>query len=50
MRMHMGIMITYHGYNNGYSHPAYNEHKNGGAHYTRQNTVILNKETPLNST
>ena len=37
----MGIMITYHGYNNGYS-PVYNAHKTMGAHYT-QECIILGK-------
>ena len=37
----MGIMITYHGYNNGHNNPMYNVYKNGGAHYTRQNMVNL---------
>ena len=35
----MGIVITYHGYNNGYNKPMYTVHKNGGVHYTWQNTV-----------
>ena len=34
----MGIMVTHHGYNNGYNNPIYNAHKNAGAHYTWQNT------------
>ena len=33
----MGIMITYHGYNN----PVNNAHKNVGAHYTRQKYSIM---------
>ena len=37
----MGVMNTYHGYNNGYNNAMYNAHKNVGAHYTQQNTVIL---------
>ena len=36
----MGIMITYHGYNN----PIYNAHKNMGAHYTWQNPVFKKKK------
>ena len=36
----MGIMITYHGYNNKYNYPMYNMHKNVGGHYTQQNTVL----------
>ena len=30
----MDIMITYYGYNNGYSNPTYNAHKAVGAHHT----------------
>ena len=33
----MGVMITYHGYNN----PTYNAHINEGVHYTQQNMVVL---------
>ena len=39
--LYMGIMITYHGYNNGHNNPMYNVYKNGGVHYTRQNMVNL---------
>ena len=35
----MGIMITYHGYNNGHDNPMYNAHKTVGIHYTWQNMV-----------
>ena len=35
----MGIMIIYHGYNNGYNNPTCNVHKNMGAHYTWENVV-----------
>ena len=31
----MGIMITYHGYNNGHNNPVCNAHKNMGVHYTQ---------------
>ena len=34
-------MITHHGHNNGYNKPVYNVHKNTGAHYTWQNTVVV---------
>ena len=37
----MGIMITYHGYNNGYNNPMDNARQDVGAHYTGQNAVIL---------
>ena len=37
----MGIMITYHGYNNGYNNPLYNVHKSTGVRYTQQNMVIV---------
>lgn len=37
----MGIMFTYHGYDN----PGYNMHKNVGGHHTRQNTVIRKRES-----
>ena len=36
----MGIMITYHGYNNGNNNPIYNAHKNVDMHYTWQNIVL----------
>ena len=37
--LYMGIMITYHVYNNGHNKPMYNAHEHGyalymGAHYT----------------
>ena len=32
----MGIMITYHGYNNGHNNPVSNAHKNMGVYYTWQ--------------
>ena len=35
----MGIMITYHGYNNGHNNPMYNVHKNAGAHYTQEHII-----------
>ena len=35
----MGIMITYHGYNN----PLYNMHRKVGVHYTQQNTAFEGK-------
>ena len=34
----MGIMISYHGYNDGYNNPTYKAHKNVGVHYTQQIT------------
>ena len=34
----MGVMIIYHGYNNGHNNPVYNVHKNVGVCYTWQNT------------
>ena len=37
----MGIMITYHGYNNGCNNPMFNVHKNVGAHYTWRNMVAF---------
>ena len=37
----MGIMITYHGYSNGYKSPVYNAHKTVGAHYAWQNMVAM---------
>ena len=44
----MGIMNTYHGYNN----PMYNAHKNIGAHYAWQNTgkPISERQTPYGLT
>ena len=39
--LYMGIMITYHGYNNGYSNPMYNAHKIMNKHYTRKKIVNL---------
>ena len=40
----MGIRITFHGYDNVYdnvgNNPMYNGHKNMGAHYTQQTTVV----------
>ena len=42
----MGIMITYHGYNNRYNNSVYNAHKNVGTHYTQQNVVLCSFETP----
>ena len=33
--LYMGIMITYHGYNNGHNNPVCNAHKNMGVHYTQ---------------
>ena len=38
--LYMGIMITYHGYNNGHNNPMYNVHKHVGEHYTQQNMAI----------
>ena len=38
----MGIMITYHGYDNGHNNPMYNAHKNVGIRYTWQNMVGSN--------
>ena len=34
MCMIYGMMITYHGCNNGHNNPVYNVHKNMGTHYT----------------
>ena len=39
----MGIMITYHGYNNGHANPVYNVQKTVGVHHTQHNMV-----NPLN--
>ena len=36
----MDLMITYHEYNNGYSNPMCNMHKNMGVHYTWQSMGI----------
>lgn len=38
--LYTGIMITCHGYNNGYSNPVYYVQKNMGACYTQQNMVL----------
>ena len=39
MRVILGIMITYHGYNNGHNNPMCNVHRNVRVLYTQQNTV-----------
>ena len=35
----MGMMITYHGYNNEYNNPVHSAHRSVGVHYTQQNMV-----------
>ena len=36
----MGITSAWHGYNNRYNNPVHSAHKNMGAQYIQQNTVV----------